>query len=139
LIVGLYVDDIVSIANDVQILDQLLLFLRQKFDLKIVSRLRDGDSTKVLGITVEKTSKGIFVNMKAYIERILQKFNFTDLNGTKTPIEVKPLRIKEDLDLRSQIGSILYAVGCVLIDVAYALSHFTRFPSINSMKKSSDI
>ena len=68
----LYVDDILLVSSDVSLLLEIKKFLSSKFDMKDL-----GEASFVLGIEIHQDrSKGVLgLSQKAYIEKILKKFN----------------------------------------------------------------
>ena len=71
----LYVDDILLVANDLGILYEIKKFISKNFEMKDM-----GEAFYVIGISIfEKRSHGLLgLSHKAYIEKILEKFNMNN-------------------------------------------------------------
>ncbi|GKD88752.1 uncharacterized mitochondrial protein-like protein, partial [Tanacetum coccineum] len=74
-----------------------------------------GELTFFLGLQVQKKEDGIFISQDKYVADILNKFDFTTVKETSTPIETNKALNKdeeaEDVDFylyRSMIGSLMY-------------------------------
>ncbi|GJW84151.1 putative ribonuclease H-like domain-containing protein [Tanacetum coccineum] len=74
-----------------------------------------GELTFFLGLQVKQKKDGIFISQDKYVDEILMKFGFTEVETANTPMETqKPLLKDEDgkeVDVhmyRSMIGSLMY-------------------------------
>ena len=74
--------------------------------------------------------------MKAYIEKIAQRFDLTETRVVKTPLDPGFVLTEDDFEveptaemvteMRSIIGSIAYVMTAVRYDIAYAVSVLSR-------------
>ncbi|GJR15819.1 putative ribonuclease H-like domain-containing protein [Tanacetum coccineum] len=74
-----------------------------------------GELTFFLGLQVKQKKDGIFIGQDKYVSEIFQKFGFTEVKTTSTPMETKNPLLKdedgEEVDVhmyRSRIGSLMY-------------------------------
>ncbi|GJZ78687.1 retrotransposon protein, putative, ty1-copia subclass [Tanacetum coccineum] len=133
----LYVDDILLMGNSVTMLKEVKSWLCKYFSMKDL-----GEAAYILGIKIihDRSKRLITLSQCAYLEKILKKFrmenskkgytlmmkkpDYRKLQGAKTPTEVqRMLRVP----YASAIGSIMYAVRCTRLDVAFAQNLCSRF------------
>ncbi|GKB40237.1 uncharacterized mitochondrial protein-like protein [Tanacetum coccineum] len=81
-----------------------------------------GELTFFQGLQVKQKKDGIFISKDKYVDEILKKFRFTEVNTTSTPMETqKPLlkdEVGEEVDVhmyRSMIRSLMYLTSSMLI------------------------
>nr|GEV87633.1 uncharacterized mitochondrial protein AtMg00810-like [Tanacetum cinerariifolium] len=74
-----------------------------------------GELTFFLGLQVKQKEDEIFISQDKYVNKILNKFSFSDLKTASTPMEIKKPLLKDDdgveVDVhlyRSMIGSLMY-------------------------------
>ena len=81
----LYVDDILLAANDLGILYETKSFLSKNFEMKDM-----GEASYVIGISISrKRSHGLLgLSQKAYIEKILERFNMNNFSAGVVPIQI---------------------------------------------------
>ena len=79
----LYVDDILLACNDMGLLSETKSFLSKNFEMKDL-----GEASFVLGIQIyrDRTQNIMGLSQKAYIERILKRFNMQNCKPGNTPI-----------------------------------------------------
>ena len=80
-IVCLYVDDMLIIGSDTNMIKMTKQMLSSRFDMKDL-----GVADIILGIKVSKTSDGLILSQSHYIEKILEKFKKYDIRPKKTPM-----------------------------------------------------
>ncbi|UYV82299.1 hypothetical protein LAZ67_21001652 [Cordylochernes scorpioides] len=83
IILGIYVDNILAIYSDSNILNQAISKIENKFKLK-----ENTKNTNLLGMEIYKENGKIFINQKAYIENILIKFEMENCKTKSTPLDV---------------------------------------------------
>nr|GEX75124.1 hypothetical protein [Tanacetum cinerariifolium] len=137
----LYVDDILLTGNNVTMLQEVKYWLCKCFSMKDL-----GEATYILGIKIirDRSKQLIALSQSAYLEKILKKFrmenskkgytpmmekpDYRKSQGVKTPSKVQRMqRVPYDL----VVGSIMYAVRCTRLDVAFVqnlCSHFQQNP-----------
>ena len=135
----LYVDDILLIGNDVDLLKSVKDYLNSKFSMKDL-----GEAAYILGIKIyrDRSRRLIGLSQSTYLDKILKKFRMdgskkgflpvfqgTKLSKTQSPATAEDREIMDKIPYASAIGSIMYAMLCTRPDVAYAISMTSRFQS----------
>ena len=128
----LYVDDILLIGNDVELLKSVKEYLNSKFLMKDL-----GEAAYVLGIKIyhDRSKRLLALSQSTYLDKILKKFNMhLAKKGFLPVVKGKMLSTtqclvtaleKADVDgnpYALAIGSIMYAILSTRPDVALALS-----------------
>jgi hypothetical protein len=135
----LYVDDILLASNDMSLLQETKRFLSSKFEMKDL-----GEASYVLGIEIHRDRrKGVLgLSQKAYIERVLEKFQMHKCSPSPAPI-VKgdkygdfqcpkneyELNQMKSVPYASAVGHLQYAQVCTRPDLAYVTGLLGRFQS----------
>ena len=98
-----------------------------------------GEVDTILGIKIKKHSGGYALCQSHYIDKILSKFNHLGIKEANTPFDVSNKLVEnsgrsiaDQLDYASVLGSLMYAMHCTRLDIAFAickLSRFTHNPS----------
>jgi hypothetical protein len=133
----LYVDDILLASSDVSLLLETKKFLSSKFDMKDL-----GEASFVLGIEIHRDrSKWVLgLSQKAYIKKILKKFNMHKRSPSPAPI-VKGDRYGDfqcpknqyEIDqmktvpYASAVESLQYAQVCTCPDLTFVTGLLGRF------------
>jgi hypothetical protein len=128
----LYVDDILLIGNDIPMMVVVKSSIRKSFSMKDL-----GEAVYILGIKIyrDRSKRLIGLSQDAYIDKILNQFNMQDsktgfllmLHGITFSKKQCPLEPNEQERMRaipyaSTIGSIMYTMLSMCLDVSYALS-----------------
>lgn len=127
-IVCLYVDDMLIIGNNHDIIMNTKGMLKRHFDMKDM-----GQADVILGIKISRCSDGIFLSQSHYVENVLRKFNEFDSPPARTPVDLGLHLAKNQGDSVSQkeyamiIGSLMYLTNCTRPDIAYAVNKLSRF------------
>eukprot|EP00253_Pinus_taeda_P034814 PITA_34814 len=81
----LYVDDMLLVGNDKEIIQDLKTQLSSKFDMKDL-----GAANYILGMEIKRdgAKRKLWLNQRKYVETILQRFNMQDSKPVKVPIPV---------------------------------------------------
>jgi hypothetical protein len=118
----LYVDDILLVGNDIQMIEAVKSSLRKCFLMKDL-----GEAAYILGIKIyiDRSKRLIGLSQDAYIDKILNRFNMQDskkaflpmLHGITLSKKQCPSEPKEQERMRAipyalAIGSIMYAMLC---------------------------
>jgi len=125
-IMTIFVDDIV-LTGDLLIIQETKEFLKSQFEMKDIGILHF-----ILGIQVNRTRNGgIQLHQEKYIRELLKKYNMLDCKGSDIPMsrynrEDSPT-MKEPTTYRELVGSLNYLANCTRPDLAYAVSHFSRY------------
>lgn len=139
LIIAVYVDDIVIIGEQDELIDEIANHLKTEFKVKDMGTLH-----WLLGIQIDYSDVGITLSQNAYIDRILNRFAMHDCNTVSTPIECnQPLRAAQSGEPRANatlyqqiIGSLMYIVSATRPDLAFTISHLSQFnadPSVSHL------
>jgi hypothetical protein len=138
-ILVLYVDDILLASSDKDMLFETKRFLSSNFDMKDL-----GEASYVLGIEIHRDrSKGVLgLSQKAYIDRVLKKYNMHKCSATPAPIvkgdkfgTYQCPRNQYEIDqmktvpYASAVGSIMYAQVCTRPDLAFVTGMLGRYQS----------
>jgi hypothetical protein len=137
--VALYVDDMLLIGNNMDIIKEVKKQLSSKFDMKDIS------ATKfILGMEIKRDQATIklWLNHMKYIETILKLFNMQDYKPVKVPIPMGPRltveqcpKTQEEIhDMAnfpyvSVVGSLMYAMVCTRPDIAHVVGVLSRYMS----------
>ena len=137
-ILAVYVDDI-NLIGTLEELTKAAEYLKNEFEMKSL-----GQTKYCLGLQIEHCPTGILVHQKAYIEKVLKRFNMDEAHPLSTPMVVRsldpkndPFRPKEDGEIilgpevpyLSAIGALLYLAQCTRPDIAFAVNLLARFSS----------
>jgi hypothetical protein len=119
IILVLYVDDILLASSDKRMLHETKGFLSSNFDMKDL-----GEASYVLGIEIhrDRTKRVLGLSQKAYIEKMLKRFNMDKSKATPVPLAKgdkfskaqcpkNQLELDEmkDISYTSAVGSLMYA------------------------------
>ena len=130
IIILIYVDDVIISGINAAVINSLIAKLRLRFEIG-----DEGALDFFLGMSVDDTS-GIDVKLSQfhYLEKIVAKFGYNGLPEVATPMVEGLALVKnpddflyEDFDIRSKIGSLMYAMVCTRPDICYAVSYLARF------------
>ena len=83
-IICLYVDDILIMGSNNEVIKTTNEMFNNKFDMKDL-----GVVDVILGIKISKTSDGLILSQSHYIEKILKKFKQNDSSPMRTHVDVK--------------------------------------------------
>ncbi|SGZ07892.1 BQ5605_C030g10749 [Microbotryum silenes-dioicae] len=128
--IALYVDDLLFFGPDLGEIDRVLDQLDTLYGVK-----RLGPAEWVLGVQVVRHDDGgISLLQRQYLLDVLARFNMSDCNPCKSPMEANlQLSPEPDTDsadnaiYRSMIGSLMYAVVATRPDLAHSVGYLSRF------------
>ena len=135
----LYVDDILLIGNDIELLKSVKDYLNSKFSMKDL-----GEAAYILGIKIyrDRSRRLIGLSQSTYLDKILKKFRMDEskkgflpmlqgktLSKTQSPATAEDREVMNKIPYASAIGSIMYAMLCTRPDVAHAISLTSRYQS----------
>ncbi|GJS27565.1 reverse transcriptase domain-containing protein [Tanacetum coccineum] len=83
-IICLYVDDMLIIGTNMDVINQTKKMLHSLFDMKDM-----GEADVILGIRIQKNSNGYILTQSHYIEKTLKKFRHYDDRPVVTPLDLK--------------------------------------------------
>ena len=81
-IICLYVDDMLILGIDMNVVKNTKDLLSLNFDMKDL-----GEVDVVLGIKIIRNSEGIILSQSQYVEKVLKKFNHFDCDPVRTPYD----------------------------------------------------
>ena len=129
-IVCLYVDDMLIIGSNAEMIRITKLFLSSRFDMKDM-----GIADVILGIKISKIPEGLILSQSHYIAKVLEKFKKYEIIPKKTPVDISLHLAKNtgigisQLEYSQIIGSLMYIMNCTRPDIAYSVSKLSRFTS----------
>ena len=80
----MYVDDIIPVSNDIDMLNAEKDMLCKHFEMT-----DQGEIHFLLGMTIkrDRESKTLFINKEKYIESVLDRFDMAECKQVSTPLE----------------------------------------------------
>ena len=127
-ILCLYVDDILIFGSNLHVIEDVKSFLSRNFDMKDL-----GPVDVILGIKLIKKDDGIVLTQSHYVEKLLKKFNYFDVNPVSTPYD-PAVKLKKNTDegvsqhkYAQIIGSLLHLSNFSRPDIAYAVGRLGRY------------
>ncbi|CAM8965807.1 unnamed protein product [Rhodiola kirilowii] len=126
----LYVDDILIVGNNEEMVKSTKSMLNSRFDMKDL-----GLADVILGIKITRTTDGFVLSQAHYVDKILDKFGKDSVGVYKTPIDMNHHLSKNKGESISQveyskvIGSLMYLMNCTRPDIAYCVSRLARYTS----------
>ena len=135
----LYVDDILIIGNDINMLNDVKSYLNKCFSMKDL-----GEAAYILGIKIyrDRQRRLIALSQSTYLDKVLKRFRMDKalkgsvpmlsgkiLSKAQCPATVNDREAMSKVPYASAIGSIMYAMLCTRPDVSNALSLTSRYQS----------
>jgi hypothetical protein len=132
LLISVHVDDILIYSGDAQLRQRVVSELCKVFSMRDLGRI-----DHYLGFGISHQPDGtVCVDQRAYIERMLERYNMTEANPSATPAPPKHVYSRKsgtapasDKPYRQLIGSLLYAALGTRPDIAQAVCSLSRFNS----------
>jgi len=81
-IICLYVDDMLIIGSNIEVIKATKRMLTNRFDMKDM-----GVADVILGIKISRIYNGLVISQSHYIEKILDKFKKYGITPAKTPVD----------------------------------------------------
>ena len=132
--IALYVDDVIVIAENVEIMQKTKLELSDRFQMKDMGPLH-----YILGITcIDDQSNGkIGLMQEMYIDKLIDKYRLTDSKAVSTPSDSNMILMKNDRIsnrcdkslYQSLVGGLLYAALATRPDIQFAVSTVAKYCS----------
>ena len=137
--VVLYVDDMLLVGNNMDVIKEVKMQLSSKFDMKDL-----GAASLILGMEIKRNraDRKLWLNQRKYIETILHRFNMQECKPVKVPIPVGvrvsveqfPKTQEEEEDMShvpyaSAVVSLMYAMVCTRPDIAHAVGVLSKYMS----------
>jgi hypothetical protein len=131
----LYVDNMLLIGNDVQMLNSVKEYLNNNFSMKDM-----GEAAYVLGMKIyrDRSKRLLVLSQSTYLDKVrngkFQEGKFTScerciLELTQGPAIGKEQSVMSNIPYASTIGSIMYAMLSTRPDVALAISLTSLYQS----------
>ena len=126
----LYVDDMLIIGSNDEMIKTTKKLINSKFDMKDM-----GVADVIMGINITRTSGGIVFRQSHYVDKILEKFSGLDTSVSLTPVDLSLHFTKNNKESVSQleysrvIGSLMYLMSCTRPNIAYSVSRLSRYTS----------
>jgi hypothetical protein len=139
----LYVDDILLIGNDVQMLNSVKEYLNNNFSMKDM-----GEDAYILGIKInrDRSRRLLVLSRSTYLDKVLKRFRMESsrkgslpvfkgisLSVTQSPATGMENSVISSIPYASAIGSIMYAMLSTRPNVALTLSLTSCYQSNPSM------
>ncbi|GKC34615.1 putative ribonuclease H-like domain-containing protein [Tanacetum coccineum] len=128
LLVHVYVYDIIFGSTNKELCTGFEKLMKDKFQMSSM-----GELTFFLGLQVQQKEDGIFISQDKYVDKILKKFNYTDVKSASTLVDLEKPLVKDgdannvDVHLyRSMIGSLMYLTTS-RPDIMFAVCACARF------------
>ncbi|GKC17609.1 zinc finger, CCHC-type containing protein [Tanacetum coccineum] len=134
----LYVDDILIVGTNMEGIDETKKFLSSCFQMKDMNEV-----DTILRIKIKRHSGGYALNQCHYNDKIIDKFQYLDIEEANTSYESSCKLVKNDgwvvaqIEYASAIGCLMYATRYTRPDIAYVvckLSRYTSYPSQDHWK-----
>lgn len=128
LIVLVNVDDLLFISQDNEEIDQLLTYLKGKFELVDMGQVQNYLGAKIIH---HKESKQIYINQGGFIRRLLEIHKMQDCKAQFTPSEIGKFQSQEgdevlsdieQREYRSLVGSLQYLASFSRPDIAFSVN-----------------
>ena len=144
IILSLFIDDILIVGNDKQLIDVTKNLLSSNFEMKGM-----GEASYVLGVKIlmDRSKRLLGLSQEMYIKKMLQRYHMHDCKPMDTTVErnlslsldmcPKSLEEKEQMSkvpYSSAIGSLKYAMMCTRPDICYVVRLASRFQSNPGIK-----
>ena len=135
----LYVNDILLIGNDIEVLSSVKGWLQKQFDMKDL-----GEANYILGIKLlrDRKNKVLALSQALYIDKIIARFSMENskkgtlpfrhgvhLSKEKSPKTLGQKERMSRIPFASAVGSLMYAMLCTRPDICYAMGIVSRYQS----------
>ena len=140
----LYVDDILLMGNNIEMLESIKAYLNKSFSMKDL-----GEAAYILGIKIyrDRSRRLIGLSQSTYLDKILKKFNMENskkgflpvlqgmrLSKTQSPTTAADREKMSSVPYASAVGSLMYAMLCTRPDINLAISLVGRYQSDPGME-----
>ncbi|GJU96424.1 retrovirus-related pol polyprotein from transposon TNT 1-94, partial [Tanacetum coccineum] len=128
LVVRVYVDDIIFGSTHPRYTQLFFNLMKSRFEMSMM-----GEMTFFLGLQVNQSPRGIFINQSNYVLEILKKYGIESCDPVGTPIEIKDkLYLDQNGTLvdatkyHSMIGALMYLTSSIS-DIVHATCLCARY------------
>ncbi|KAH1039743.1 hypothetical protein J1N35_041486 [Gossypium stocksii] len=122
IILCLYVDDILIVGSNNEMVKRTKDMLNSSFDMKDI-----GLAYVILGIQIKRSSKGLILTQSHYVDKILGKFSKDDFGLARTPIDTSQHLSRNkgesvnEVEYARVIGSLMYLMSCTRSEIAFII------------------
>lgn len=130
IILCLYVDDILIVGSNNEMVKSTKYMLNSKFDMEDM-----GLADVILDIQIKCSSEGLILTQSHYVDKILGKFSKDDFGIARTPIDKSQHLSKNrgerinQVEYARVIRSLMYLMSCTRSNIAFTVSSLRRFTS----------
>ena len=134
MLISIYIDDVILLSNDSNMLMQEKLKLSQNFEME-----DQGEIHYFLGMSIkrDRDTKILTIDQNVYLESVLKRFGMGECKPVPTPMEAgkrfeklddneDPVNIRED---QAAIGSFVYASVATRPDLSPSVGVLSQFMS----------
>lgn len=128
----IYVDDVLLVGHQLKAIQVVKQCLSKEFEMKDI-----GEVNCFLGMKIERKveQRVLRISQRAFLERLLQRFNMSDCKPVSTPIENR-LRLQRgeeskrtDKPYRELVGCLVYVTLTTRPDLSAAVNFYSKFQS----------
>nr|GEW73210.1 ribonuclease H-like domain-containing protein [Tanacetum cinerariifolium] len=127
LLVQIYVDDIIFGSTNSKLLKRFEKLMHSKFKMSMMGELKF-----FLGIQINQSPRGIFINQAKYTQEILKKHGMTSCDSIGTPMATKHLDADlsgtpvDQMKYRSMVRALMYLTASKL-DIMHTTCYYARY------------
>jgi hypothetical protein len=129
---GIHVDDLTIVSSSKRFREKVVNLLKSMFSIK-------SNFSSVLGILVSRSTRGIQISMPNYIERLLKRYQYFNLNPCKTPMEsnisIDDYPIEDTTFTKEIIGSLLHLARFTRFDLLFSVHYSSLRPNVGILKR----
>jgi Reverse transcriptase (RNA-dependent DNA polymerase) len=129
LILAVYVDDMLIMSPDVEMIKELKKTIGNKFKIKKI-----GEASYILKMKIERDydNKRIYVSQKTYIEKLLRRFNVNEQQPLPNPQDINEQLKPGDkpngkFPYRELVGSLQYLVTGTRPDIGNSVRELSKY------------
>lgn len=127
MILAIYVDDGLIMAEDTKAISSVIEHLRKEFEIKVL------DLKCFLGLEIDQQSDGsIHVHQQAYAQKILNRFGMANCNTVATPLDCGQnlgdfeADTEFEFPYREVVGSLMFLAVATRPDISFAVGNVSR-------------
>ena len=131
-ILAVYVDDLIIITDDMEVMLEAKGLLSKRFKMKDMGQIH-----YCLGVNIVYGPNCVWMHQWQYITLMLRKFGLVDANTVSTPADCNVKLLKNDhvskstdqVNYQSMVGSLLYIAMGTRPDIAHTVGAVSKFCS----------
>jgi hypothetical protein len=139
LIIGLYVDDMLILSKNSEVINTVIAALRKRWKVKDLGEVRD-----ILGLRVTRDRKRrlLYIDQAGYIDQMVKRFGLADAKPRTTPSTDRVALVKGDgseplTDQRlyqEAVGCLNWVTVCTRFDIAYVSTQLSQHCSAPTVR-----